>query len=188
MPTIQELKDKYTGQVCYIIGTGPSILNIQAKDFGEGVVIAIHNAIHIISRLNLKNDVYNQWRDESEDEGELSAAKNLNVMRLVCKNTVHGKISAAEQFNDGYIFDCVSDLDGNPPAMFSHFCAVEIATKIFGCNKLVMIGFDSYLDNYETINFRGEVGGEIRPGSYWQQMRIMKQRLKDCQTEWFFTG
>ncbi len=57
------LKDKHKGQTAWIIGKGPSLQRLRKEDIGEGVVIAINEAIMPVESLGLPNPIYSMQKD-----------------------------------------------------------------------------------------------------------------------------
>jgi hypothetical protein len=60
---MERLKNKYTGQTCYIVGKGISSQYLTKEHFGDGVIITLNNAIHKVESLNLPNDTYSMQKD-----------------------------------------------------------------------------------------------------------------------------
>jgi predicted SAM-dependent methyltransferase len=188
---IQKLQNKYAGQTCYIIGRGPSLLNIKKENIGAGPVIVINEAIYNIAALKLDNDIYSQWRNGDMPD-ELPQYLKAGDTLLLCENNVpqyENKVDKYKDYSPLYFFECRRDLSHNPEVMFSHAAAVEIAVRIFGCTKLVMMGFDSYLNDDRTVLKHGFVKSEFRPGDYREQINIIESRLAEMpmiKAQWYF--
>lgn len=190
--TIQTLRNKYAGQTCYIVGRGASLLQVKKEHFSlGGPVIVINEAIINIAKLWLKNDIYSQWRN-GDLIADLRAYLRPGNALLLSEDPVPQYVSTAEQFSDykpAYWFECRRDLGCDPRMAFSHYAAIEIATKIFGCNKLIMMGFDSYRGDDRTVLKEGFVQSEYRPGDYRDQIDIICARLREMpkiSAKWFF--
>lgn len=54
---------KFVGQRASVVGTGPSLLKLTAKDFGTGPVLVINDALLTIRKLKLANPVYSLQKD-----------------------------------------------------------------------------------------------------------------------------
>jgi len=188
---IQRLQNKYAGHTCYIVGRGASLLDIDREHFGAGPVIVINEAIYNIAALELKNDIYSQWRNGDLPPDVRRHLKTGDAL-ILFENPVPQYISTADQYLDYsplYMVECRRDLNRAPQDMFSHAAAFEIAVKIFGCNRLVMIGFDSYRHDDRTVLKNSFVQSEYRPGDYSEQVKIIMNRLADMPqitAEWFF--
>lgn len=191
LPGIQNLQNKYAGQTCYIIGRGPSLLNLKKEHFGPGPVIAINESIINISGLALDNDIYSQWRNGDIPADTRQYLKPGDTL-LVCENPVPKYVSTVDQFinyKSLYSFECSRDFGLNPANVFSHRAALEIAVRIFGCSKIINMGFDSYKNDDRTVLGQGFVQSEYRPGDYRDQITIIKNRLEampQIKCEWFF--
>ncbi len=188
---IIDLKNRYKGQTCYIIGRGPSLLNITKDMFKTGPVIVINEAIYNISALNLSNDIYSQWRNGDMPDDLLKYLSGASL--VLCENPVpeyENKTKKYQTYRPVYWFECRRDFGFNPRLMFSHMAAIEIAVRIFGCAKLVMIGFDSYFNDDRTVLRKGFVRSEYRPGDYREQIIAVKKRLAELphiEAEWLAT-
>lgn len=187
---LAELKNRYAGQTCTIVGRGPSLLDITAEDIGPGPVIVINEALFNIAELKLTNDIYSQWRNGDMPDELPKYLKDVAL--LLCENQVpqyEYKVERYRNYRPLYMFECRRDFGRKPEEMFSHAVAIEIAVRIFGCRKLVMIGFDSYRNDVRTVLKKGFVQSEYRPGDYLDQISIVKTRLSQLphvEVEWKF--
>ncbi len=187
---ILELKNSYKYQTCYIVGRGASLLQITKEHFGDGPIIVLNEAIYNISELGLGNDIYSQWRNGDMPDNLLKYFKEGDAL-LLCENPVPEYVSTADQYKDYsplYTFECQRDLNCEPRLTFSHKAAVEIAVNIFGCTKLVMIGFDSFRGDNRTVLQGDFVQSEYRPGDYHEQIVIVQRRIAELNisAEWVF--
>jgi ubiquinone/menaquinone biosynthesis C-methylase UbiE len=188
---LRSLRNKYTGNTCYIVGRGASLLNVKKSDFKDGVVIVLNEAIQNIFELKLKNDIYSQWRNgDVQPDVEKYLRKGDGL--ILCDNPV-GKDPAASALFKGYslryTFECQRDLGKHPPDMFSHAAAFEIAYQIFGCRNFVFVGFDSYKGDTRTILRTEFVKSEQRDGAYNEQIEVIKKMISEkvgVKVEWFF--
>lgn len=187
---ISVLKSKYLEQTCYIVGRGASLLKITREDFGDGVVIVLNEAIYNIFALDLPNDIYSQWRNGDVPSGILKYLYNRYSL-VLCDNPVLNDPPSSQLFKEyplRYTFDCRRDLRCAPGETFSHKAAVEIAVSVFGCNRIVMVGFDSYRGDNRTV-LQGEfVQSEYRPGDYHEQIVLVQKRIAELKVkaEWLF--
>jgi len=60
---MERLKNKHTGEPCWIIGKGPSLHNLTSDQIGVGVVIAINQSIRKIEELDIPNVTYAMFKD-----------------------------------------------------------------------------------------------------------------------------
>ncbi len=188
---ISELKGKYAGQNCYIIGRGPSLLNIERDMIGPGLVIVINEAIQNVCALDLPNDIYNQWRNGDVPPDTLDYLRDTDTL-ILCDNPVLGDPPSSTLFMgypNRYTFECAHDLGKVPATMFSHAAAFEIAYQILGCRNFIMMGFDSFRGEDRTVLKDGFVPSELRPGDYAEQIQVMGRLIDakpDVTVKWFF--
>jgi len=184
--SIMALHNVYKDQTAWIVGRGASLLNVTKEAFGLGPVIVLNEAIMNISRLRLSNDVYTLWRNGDV----LPDLPKYGAAMILCDNPVLSDPPSSTQFPDyrlRYVFECRRDLDCDPPATFSMKAALEIAVRIFGCNRVVFVGFDSCtVGDVKTVLDDGFVQSEHRPGAYCEQGEIVKARVAelDLDVEW----
>lgn len=184
--TIMALKGAYAGQTAWIVGRGPSLLNVTKEAFGAGPVICLNEAIINISGLRLPNDVYTLWRNGDV----LPDLPKHGAAMLLCENPVRPDPPSATLYPDydrRYIFECRRDLGCDPPATFTMLAALEIAVRIMGCTKIVFVSFDSCtVGDVRTVLEGGFVQSEHRPGAYNEQGEIVKARVAELglDVEW----
>lgn len=183
--SIMALKNAYPGETAWIVGRGPSLLNVAKETFGAGPVICLNESIINISRMRLPNDVYTLWRNGDV----LPDLPKYGAAMILCENQVLSDPPSAKQFTDyhlRYTFECKRDLGCDPPATFTHKAALEIAV-LMGCSKVVMIGFDSCTTgDQRTVLEDDYVQSEHRPGAYNEQGEIVKARIRELgiPVEW----
>ncbi len=61
--SIAPLKGKHTGMCAYIVGKGPSLMHLRARDIGPGPIIVLNEAITIVQKLGLPNHIYSMQKD-----------------------------------------------------------------------------------------------------------------------------
>jgi len=61
--SIAPLKDRHKGDTCYIIGKGPSLVNLRAWHFGKGPVIVLNESIRMVQNMGLPNQIYSMQKD-----------------------------------------------------------------------------------------------------------------------------
>lgn len=147
--------DIYKGQVCYIVGKGPSLDLLKKTAFAaEGPVLAINESLHKIESLNLNNPVYGLQLDHNLKE---TCKPSKETTRLLvgpnCANLYQDKTYKVvmDPRSFGLIESCIS-------AQF----AIMIA-RLMGCVKLDMISFDGCVNNdfnyAKCIGYDSAVGG-----------------------------
>ncbi|MEN6464606.1 MAG: methyltransferase domain-containing protein, partial [Syntrophaceae bacterium] len=183
--TIAALRNAYKGQVAWIVGRGPSLLNAAKEIFGTGPVIVLNEAIINIARLDLPNDVYTLWRNGDV----LPDLPKYGAAMILCDNPVAPDPPSSTQFNDyrlRYTFECQRDLGCVPSDTFSMKAALEIAF-LFGCDHVNFIAFDTCtIGDVRTILDKGFVQSEHVPGAYNEQCNVVRKRLDQLKlkVEW----
>src|SRR5512138_1083822 len=61
--SVQKLRDKYPGEIVWIVGKGPSLAFLHAEHFGAGPIITINESILIVQELGLTNPIYSMQKD-----------------------------------------------------------------------------------------------------------------------------
>lgn len=151
---MRELRDIHAGQEATIVGKGPSILRLRARDIPPGPVIALNHAILVIRELGLAQPVYSMQKDGCVPHA--SGRFPVPIDRCICPNPAKMTpprepevllLSAAESsrcFPDyprRHVFD-TADF-GLPWNTMSCPVAVRIAA-LMGCTSLLMLGHDAY--------------------------------------------
>ena len=158
--SVNVFKDRYKGQTVWIIGTGPSLKHLKREGIGEGIVIAINQAIEKIP--DLPNNVFSMqkdggaWKTHPYDyHGFLDPAcdyapdccgdKCGGITRPKKGITLlvhqHESLYCFPDHQPRYIFDW-KDL-GLPRNLFSFACAIKIA-QMMGCMKFKFVCFDAH--------------------------------------------
>ena len=57
------LLNRYAGQTATVVGRGPSLLGLTAKDFVPGPVFTLNYAILNVRKLHLPNPILAMWKD-----------------------------------------------------------------------------------------------------------------------------
>lgn len=71
---ISELRGKYAGLQCYIVGKGPSLQYLRASDFAPGCpVVTINQAIEVVQVLGLPNPIWAMQKDGCDQRDEHGA-------------------------------------------------------------------------------------------------------------------
>jgi len=151
MHTITLLQDIHKDKHCYIIGTGLSIKKLTKNSFEpECPIIALNMAGQFIEGLNIPNPIYSMQKDGN---GYPIPAGTIVTYRPTIATLL---VSQGESFNlypeysPRYVFD--AKILG---PWFSANCALKIA-QIFGCKKIIMMGFDSFYGDCRNIYNTGD--------------------------------
>jgi hypothetical protein len=151
---MRALRDVHRGQTATIVGKGPSILCLKARDFPPGPVITINHAILVVRQLHLAQPVYAMEKDGCIPHA--SGTFPVPVDRCVCPSTrmvrpvapEHVLLSAAESslchvdYPARHLFDAEADF-GLPWNTMSVPVAARIAAYM-GCARILMLGHDAF--------------------------------------------
>ena len=145
-PSIHELDNKYADKICYIVGRGPSVINLTEEYFPtDGPIIAINDTFERVELLNIPNDIYSLQKDCGFGRPQRSTL------------LVHAQEESSlylPDYHPRYEFD--ANQFGLPRSQcFSATVALRFA-QVFGCKIIKMLCFDSI-----TIkDFRTQEGWE----------------------------
>lgn len=128
--TLDLLLDEYKSKIGYIIGKGPSLDKLTKNDFSDpGVVLCCNDSVHHILSLELEQSIYLVQCDP--DAGTIDVSIPV-IIALTCTQLYLEKdevyYGGKKEFGDMYI---------SPVG-----CLAIASAKLFGCNKLIMMGFD----------------------------------------------
>ncbi len=157
----------HPGQTCYIIATGPSLVNLQASDIGPGPIIAINRAILAVEALGLDtplmlSPVYSMQKDgcwTPRGEGNAYQPKTGACPPGFCDKAIaagtyfrprhatlivheHESRECLKDYSPRLIFDAVADCH-RPWGTMSAICAVIIALDTWGCSDVALVSFDA---------------------------------------------
>lgn len=150
---MKELRGRHAGQTATIVGKGPSILRLRARDFGPGPVITLNHAILVVRALHLEQPVYSMQKDGCVDHH--NGAAPVPITRCVCPSprmpapvppevvllSVMESSHCHASYPYRHLFDCETDF-GLPWNSMSAPVAVRIAAHM-GCTGVVLLGMDS---------------------------------------------
>lgn len=158
MKDISHLKDRHVGERVYIVGMGPSLLNLTPEHFGPGPIIACYESIHLIERWNLPNDVYSLQKD------------NITWMPKRAPLLLHSWESYRQHDRYGdyepvYVFDTQADFDNE--FTNTSFTSVSIAL-LMGARQLTIFCFDmtTHGDSTRAIVLNGEFVKDDTPDKF----------------------
>lgn len=133
---LEDFRDKYQGQTCYIIGKGPSLDALRASDFKtNGPILCVNDSVKKINKLN-------HWAQPT------FVLQQDATLREECRpNHEDCVIIVAPQSRAWYTDHkkrviMVPEALGAQHAGPSVIVAICIA-ELLGCSKLVLISFDA---------------------------------------------
>ena len=157
---VDRMKGRHAGETCYIVGKGPSLVDLTNEAFGPGPVICLNRAILHVQNLGLGNEIYSMQKDGCESyhqrdvgcvgcDGEVFPIvyPEDSVTLLLHE---HESRNCLPKHPRRLVFDAVDEL-GFDWWSTSSPCAIRIA-KVFGCEKVVLLCHDSFFDDYRTAN------------------------------------
>lgn len=74
------MKDWHKGETVWIVGKGPSLLYLRRNDIGDGPIIAINEAIHVVEGFELHNKLYSFQKDG--DPGHMCVVRSTTTIIL----------------------------------------------------------------------------------------------------------
>lgn len=153
---MNELRRRHQGETGYIVGRGPSLLNVTAADFGPGPVITLNLAIRNVRALGLPNPIYTMQKDGcmQQDPAHRQEAGRCpgpcgEVEPMVQPVEPEMLLVAATEsrycfpdYPHRRVFDVEADFG---LAWFTPSAPVAVMiARLFGCPALVMIAHDAY--------------------------------------------
>ena len=193
---VDAVKGRHAGETCYIVGKGPSLLDLGAEAFGPGPVICLNESILHVQELKLDNKIYSMQKDGCEGwhqrdigcEGCEGARGPINYPEESVTVLLHEHESrnCLPDHPNRLVFDAVDEL-GFGWWSTSAPCAIRIA-KIFGCEKVVLLCHDSFFGDYGTADITEGKAVELvenGPGAenYEPIRELVKQELAGIDHE-----
>jgi hypothetical protein len=154
---MKSLRSIHAGETATIVGMGPSILGLEAADFGPGPIITLNHAILTVRALGVPNTVYTMQKDGCIPHGRRRQnPPRIPIRGCACPSprTVPPRepeellLSWAESsrcfatYSRRHIFDVERDF-----GMVWNTMSAPVAVKIaiwMGCTSLKMLGFDAH--------------------------------------------
>ena len=125
------LKGKYKGLSCHIIGKGPSLDDIKTLPYW-GPIIALNQAVVVIDKLCLPNDLYGAQRD--------TCLKRLDISKRVIMLTQRSLI--AKYYPEDRHYGLITHESMLLKCFLTVLMAVGIA-NFFGCTEINMWACDA---------------------------------------------
>jgi len=177
---VNVFKDLFKGQVCTIVGKGPSLDLLNQKDIkGEGPVIALNEAIHKVEKLGLSKDKHPLFVVQQDAHLKDSCQPTKKDTKLLV-SYLSGK--CAKDHENRFLYRPV-DL-GLRDASLTVQVAIEFA-RLWGCKEVKLIAFDACTngntDYAESIGYPSSKGGD--PKRFIRQKDIVIRQLKKIPHE-----
>lgn len=198
------IKDLYKDLPCYIVGKGPSILNLDESYFPneKAPIISIYQATHKVENLKLNNPIYSLQKDGCHS----SNGKKPAPIGHTCNNTSMFKPKVATvllyekeskncllDYSNRIVFS-LQDIDLKVTHKyidsFSLECAIYIAIK-WGCFPINLLCCDSCVNNnMETLEFEPTLSFNYRKQKTFDFKNypifcdIIKKHLEKYEHEW----
>lgn len=184
---IERLRYKHLGKTAYIVGKGASLEYLRKEHFGDGIVIAISEAIIPVENLELDIPIYSLQKDyDPPDHTPIAPPKKATL--LVHEREVAGR---HKDYEPRYVFDNTLDFGvaWNTPSCFS---ATFIA-ELLGCSKIVYISFDSCTTgDIDTCHYEADgtykiIKANVTPEEKenWREYKVIARSLKEYITRKF---
>lgn len=133
---IKHLANIHKGQTAWIVGKGPSLVNLKKEHFGDGPIITINEAIIPVEMLGLDNPTYSMQKDaDPQEEEPIAPPKKASL--LIHEMETPGR---HKDYRPRYIFNNMNDFH-SPWNMFSALTATYIAL-LMGCTEIAYVCFD----------------------------------------------
>ena len=134
---IKNLANAYKGETAWIVGKGPSLLNIKKEDFGDGPIICISEAIIPVEKLGLDNPIYSLQKDaDPPDRPPIQPPKSATLLiQEVETPDRHREYKPRFVFDNSRDFGCVWNT-------ISSVSATNIA-ELMGCTEVAYVSFDA---------------------------------------------
>ena len=133
--SIKNLKKKYAGKTCYIIGKGPSLDNVEASLFEPGnPIICLNESVHQMEKLDIPDDDLFMMQQDTGIN-----CRPTRAMPLIHFYLKHLYPEVVKRF----IF---TDTDfGRARHSLTVLVAIA-AARYMGCTSLVLIAFDASIN------------------------------------------
>lgn len=175
---INDMKGKYSGKPCYIIGKGPSLDTLKPYHFiqHDAPIIALNESIHEMERMNINNDLYCIQQDSVLKEGCWSKRGTMLIPYITSAwYTKHPRVKVFNP-ND---FGLPDNFHPQSVIIGIHFA------KYWGCSKLIMMCFDAYINDKvgyaKCIGYDPSFGGE--PDRFLLQKKTISDALIGVEHE-----
>lgn len=164
MMSILSLKNKYQGRPAYIVGKGPSLQYLSARDFPdkEAPVLVVNEALLVVQELGVPNPLLSMQKDGCDGWNTGNICQSVCEMHVPMLYPKDEKVTVILQ-RPGYSQAClpdwqnkvymtpVDDLEGVEfSSEMSIVLCVEIARQILGCSEVTLFCLDSLREVFST--------------------------------------
>lgn len=168
------------GQTVYIIGKGPSLLNLTAEMIGSGPVVTLNHAILYVRKLALPNPIYAMQKDGCVSHGghDFTPAGpghvcDREIVRPEPPETAVFSLRESPHCMGWYSPRIVLDVEAFALPWFTP--SAPTATKVViegGCSEIVYIAHDAYTTGDLRRVDDGQVVGHETDLGYTQAGRL----------------
>lgn len=178
----------------YIVGKGPSLEFISERDFSDGIIITLNEAIVPVEKLNLDTFIFSMQKDGATtgmDCGHRNKCQCLDGgickygMVLPTNKKVFLLLSETDSsdcfkdYTNRFTFDNKDyGLEWYEQSVLS---AISIAKKL-GAKKIFLISFDSFTHG-DLTTYVPTTGSRVENHPYFVQHEKMKSLLSDIDHE-----
>lgn len=166
--SLQDVKHHFRGQVCYIVGKGPSLDILSERDFpSTAPIIGLNEAVHQVEKLGLKNQVFGLQQDEKLKDSCHPTSGILFV-----------SIQAAYSYEGWKRVHVYDPRDYELPLnTLSVNAAISIARHLeaVGCN---LISFDACINQH--TDYAKCVGSAATQGGKPERFLSHRQMIENC--------
>lgn len=164
MTSILSLQDRYRGKPAYIVGKGPSLQHLSARDFPDvdAPVLVINEALLVVQELGIENPVLSMQKDGCDGWNTGNTCGSVCEMHVPMTYPRDKRVTVILQ-RPGYSQAClpdwenkvymtpVDDLEGVEfSSEMSVVLCVEIARQILGCQSVKLFCLDSLREVFDT--------------------------------------
>jgi hypothetical protein len=148
-----ELTGMYPGETAYVVGKGPSLGNLRAEHIGEGIVIALNQAVAVVERLDIPNVIYSLQKDGCGLKGVHDECLKRDGMDWMIRPERATLIVQAPGYSGNCLPDYEPRLIVRPKADLGFIYAETMAVrmgiaiaKLMRCRRIVMTCCDSLVN------------------------------------------
>lgn len=172
-----DLRNRYHGQTAWIVGKGPSLEYLTAAHFGDGVVIALNQAIRVVEDLELTNEIYSLQKDGCGITGPHEACQQRDGFDWMIRPR---SAILIVQDTDGYSKHCLADYAPkvfiNPIRdlgfQYKQTMAIRMAValaKRMGCRRVMLLCCDSLVNgNLDTFDVHQRTSTRTSAGDHYE--------------------
>jgi hypothetical protein len=159
------LNGLYPNQTAWIVGKGPSLGNLRAEHIGEGIVIALNQAVAVVERLGIPNTIYSFQKDGCGKRAPHNECQFQNGVEWMLYPKRAVLILQAPGFSEHclrgyeptYFVNPRKDLGFERHDTMAVRMGIKMA-KQMGCTEIVMVACDSLVNGrLETFDVHKKI-------------------------------